>query len=1421
MPEAPAAKKTAGPSDDGSPAPKRAGQETIAKKRLLSRSTMPYYIAAAFAAGAMAWYFFLYVPAKLDYFVGVRLRALAVAANQIKAKAENLASALERVPAPCGAADRETDTPKYVDVLIPDIRLYRSADRPRPGLQLITRSTCPPSSGTATATSSEIESQRVSPQSAGKRALSAYVGWPELVSQAAELSRDDFEDLVLALPSGEVVWQREETTPRIGHLAQVLHTPAAERGWFSFRWQPSAELPKFDAPPLPKAVAAKMVSIGGRSRLLLVQTVTMSGEGVQVGGTAAAAPAPAADPNKPGTSTVPPQSGGVPAARTSATNQASATPPSTNQTPAIPPAAPTVGREQSLVVAGVVSQAELQREASSIPIPWVISLSVPVILLFLGLPLVKLATLTSRERFGFSDALFLLFAIVTVASLGAVIPLFATVVDDETDTALEQLAAKFEGRIVSEVREVMALATQLETAASTARKPRPCTVPLEEFGRQPQCDLWSVLDPTLPERGKLDVDVAIWLDADGAQQRKWSTKTQVTGRTEHRSLQHFRDLSVGRMLLLSDKPGTPPCFTYEVLRAPTTGELGTVIALPLLERRTQEGVPCAFAPAPDAPNPAYLVVNLRPLAALDAVVPPDFGFALISLDGRVLLHSQESRALVENFFEEVGESADVRRRAMSGHVGTWSGDYRGRLHRLHLRHLKDIQGAPWRIVTFRELGTPLAGVMVHQSGTFRLVFLNLLTLALLGVCVWLVWRWKHRDVRDLFNVPPPDHPRVLLLSVAFAVAALVLIIDPMALPVSPDTQYRMFRALPFLALIVSGAARLHYSSEGPAPRHHGTGGVGAWLTRAEPVLLVSLVAALPAAGFARIVDRVTAIDRNVSWLEQVQQRIAKRNERVFVRVNGPAYSDEGEHPTRAALLAGFANPANLEGYAYLDFLPDKVRTETGNSTSELAPEHGQDLVRFLLNWNPFPSRDSAGHPPVTARDGDFHLEPLRPGSPGLTLTPQAQNPPDSTAKRTAYSLPRAKFVFGVVLVLGAMAALYWSRARLVSYPPADSPSVARALRCGPDAGRHGVLVIGAPRSGKDNAVTAALEKERIPESARHRIRLLEVLADEKFVGAHRAVVRAIDHPYYLVPFAAPRRRIHIHISNLETHLVDPKRRGMALRLLEQMMTPDTPGISRALVVTTTVDPIAHFEELFDKERTGIYRDAIPEVELSRILLVLSHFHRAYEPTVTDDGSADPWLDYHSREWRRVLAWETRARCLQDVSEELTTLWAGKARVKHQDLERAVVMRASALYQLMWTSCTRREKLVLVQLAQEGFVTPQSGDVVAALMAKGLIVRRPGPALFNHTFRTFLRNIERSAVVEEWEHAEGQGVWLVAGRLVASTVVAGGLFFLMTQGYSVEALLPVVSGTGVFGVPLLRNLVARFTGGPSSSQPASA
>ena len=240
-------------------------------------------------------------------------------------------------------------------------------------------------------------------------------------------------------------------------------------------------------------------------------------------------------------------------------------------------------------------------------------------------------------------------------------------------------------------------------------------------------------------------------------------------------------------------------------------------------------------------------------------------------------------------------------------------------------------------------------------------------------------------------------------------------------------------------------------------------------------------------------------------------------------------------------------------------------------------------------------------------------------------------------------------------------------------------------------------------------------------------------------------------------------------------------------------------------MTSTIDPTAHFSEVFFEERQQVNSKMIPEVELNRLSLVLSRFRRCY---VAAEGRSPwrSWYDYVPEQWQDTLELETsNHRLLASVATELKRVWYRRDEVPLDELRHAVRVRAESAYQLLWASCTRSEKLVLIQLAQERLVNPKNRDTLEELVAKGLILPGPAPSIFNLTFRDFLRGIERTNVVQSWERMEGNGLWVVSGRLVASVLMIGGLFYLVTQGVSVQSVLPLISGSSLLGIPVVRSV----------------
>jgi hypothetical protein len=1172
--------------------------------------------------------------------------------------------------------------------------------------------------------------------------ISATVAWADLTSQASAVSRRDFEDLILADEKGDVRWQRETSTPRIGNLSELLGAPDDSASWSSFRWRAQVTAPApSDRKHLRSTALLKPVNVGGVSSLLLVQSVTIPPDTLASSGKG------------------------------------------TGQEP------------RHLYVAGLVSGDGLRQQAMQIPIAWIVFFSVPVALLLLALPFVKLATLAAKERFSFVDVLAMLLATIAAVGLGAIVP-FATMSTTATDRVLDAFADRIEGGLARETAKVLAFAEAILSRpfeGEGALSLRACAARgsglITRHGKADsrECELWQALERASPD---LDLDVVIWLNDKGQQLRKWTTKAQITGRTSHRSFDHFRDLVASRLWSLEPDTGRPPVnsrrFTIDPLRAPTTSELGVVFAMPLTD--TEENAFNAAARL-SPPQRVFFALNVRPQSVVDSVVPPGYGFAIIAPGGKVLFHSEESLSLEENFFEEVGSPKDVRERARSRRLVRWNGDYHGRPHRLRMEPISSLEGSPWLIVTFQEMTPMLSAMVLQQSGTLRLGTLSLLLLALIAIGYMLYSKIRRRRVRDLTQdilMPSPNARRAWCLIALAGIEVLALLATWMPFGRDRlDVLYATFVVIPMTTLVVTLVVRKW--SAGESPKKQGLS--ERVLSSSELGVLIMVISALPAIGFARIVQTVHDSQSQQRWYEVVQQRWSEREGRVRERISGPNYSPE----TSRLLANGFARPTATPDarplFSYLSILPEQERP---------IPPDPEAFVRRLLAWNPMSSRDDESRATALRR---------------VTSIPRDA----ADAVEPAGNVSSITLALGFTILSGFLAAAYWARNKLLPPGAMAAPNLADALEKVSKSGNEIVLLVGPPRSRKDDAVVRAVRKLAHEEPVEH-IPLLDKVVDDGFIqqtlGRVDAAVKARVAPE---GYQGP---VWIHVSNLEAQLVDETTRTQVLRLLEKLLDVRGDQPARALVVTSSIDPIAHFRELFLAERQGIYRDAVPEVSLGRSTLLLSRFRRCYAPIGPSKkrthGSRTLWArwwSYEPHEWRKTLAIELDGyRPFVQIRDELRTAWNSKAPdgVPFDDLVRAVRVRTAASYELLWASCTRSEKLVLIQLAQEGFVPSQSWDVVAPLVAKGLVVQEPVLAIFNHTFRDFLLGIERRAVVQAWEQMEGSGLWVVAGRLIGSSLVAGGLFYLTTQDFSVQSLLPIVSGTGLFGLPLVRTFVSRLS-----------
>ena len=594
----------------------------------------------------------------------------------------------------------------------------------------------------------------------------ARISWGNVLRQAAEASRRDFQDLLLARADGKVVWQRETTSPRVGDLAELLEAPKEDDSWsiFSMQWTiRTTPLKASAAGKVPLTATSKDISLDGRHSLLITQPVALTRSPWRT------------DENT------------------------------------------------GYFLAGIVSREELQRQATHIPTEWIAIGTLPFVLLFLALPFVKLATITRTERYGFWDVSALGLAIVLIVAIGGAMPFAARQPNAEIDASLEQFAASLDQNFTREASQFLELTATINQHVAALwknlhRLPG-CEVELYYQDRtkvdNQLCDLWEASTTEIAP-GFADLDIVTWVGRDAWQRVKWTTKRQMTALIRQ-DYQHFRDVMAGRTWSLRNDPPPGRPFTIEPLRSPTTSEMAFVFAVPIA------------SPGNSEPE-GMLALNVKPQSLVDPLVPPGFGFAVLGPDGRVLFHSETELSLEEDFLEELSNADIVTNAMRTRGNGRWTGDYHGRQHRFFTQPIKDLAGCPWQIVTFSDLEPMLATTAARQTVVAGLFLINLGVLALaLGLAIF-AWKMRGRGLLDGLmssSAQSRDAAAVRwslrMMAVLVALAAATILATYAVHPRWLGLCYGVFLLLPILTVVVviwsrlSAGAKTTPASQEPQP----------------------------------------------------------------------------------------------------------------------------------------------------------------------------------------------------------------------------------------------------------------------------------------------------------------------------------------------------------------------------------------------------------------------------------------------------------------------------------------------------------------------------------------------------------------------------------------------------------------------------
>src|SRR5262245_14356224 len=1097
--------------------------------------------------------------------------------------------------------------------------------------------------------------------------------------------------------------------------------------------------------------------------------------------------------------------------------------------------APTTG----WVLAGLVSQRSITAQSYAVSFSILAVMSIGLLLALLSWPFLKLLLVGDAQRIKPHDVVLIgtstLFgiALITISALD----LYAYKTLEATlDDQLESFANEIEVRANAEIKAATVQLARLAAAVESKEYPGP-----QLLAKRSVSDLAG----SMPDSKRLwlsDADLSAYpdfesfalIDENGQQIQKMTLGSFVTPRIDVVDREYFIHWT-------TDAPGTT---FFEPIQSGTTGAREAVISAKIGKNVV-----------------AALSIPMRTL--IDPVIVPGFGFVVINDEGRVLFHSDPQHSLSENFFLESDNSQRLRSLVLARHQEWVSLKYWGEDHRAFVYPLR-ISDQPFTLVTFYDQSNVRA-VNVDWlviTGTLLLIYGGVY----IGACIVILivspkyrapWVWPDPErSKQYIDVVPC----LALLTAAFLVGIAVLprgdlILFAWLIPLlawvavyavlARRHDWRTLAVPCGLAALISIlVAIVIWQTEGLAPQLLLTilvaGGVGeaaiAVWRQAEPPpsplappvnvsyslaagLLVLIVSVLPAAAFFRVghglqiesfikyaqlqvaVDRTDHAKRTddvrskqVSHEESLDRlrRLTQANRDAAdwgvyqgfffdtkpldaTRAASAGCGKEDESVSRAARLAGAAN--------------DETIAET---VEELLPFYSdasvnlREMVHSQASDGRWRWRSSGrGLAFCWASEGLPPLHSTVPAFFGASIMGLLQRP-----------------LFAVLIVsLGSVLAIVLWVVRFIM----SKIFIADVIEPLSSEPHESLREIWAPNLF---LVGEAPPASDIPEGAFCEIDLNDAPAD--FTA----------HPWW---FAEQFTRVEQSAVRQNALLLHYERKGDAafgehkLALVERIINT----LNRTVVIVSAVPPPAPAMHAADTQDAG-------EKDVNRrCAAVMSRFTVVrVRRLLLAPATASVLGGWQSSGWREIvwrlsaLGFSRSAKFLEQEQHDphVDRLWRevlpyawlpDRPPLDVGQLLVEVGERAENYYREIWATCTREEKLVLSQLAEDGLVNYKAKPTLRRLLARGLVRREPHFVLMNETFRRFVLSsfsrtevaaLEEDSTTSAWDAIRWPFLALLVGSLAFLFVTQHELFNT-TVGVitAVAAAVPaIVKMANIFG-----------------------
>jgi hypothetical protein len=1038
------------------------------------------------------------------------------------------------------------------------------------------------------------------------------------------------------------------------------------------------------------------------------------------------------------------------------------------------PPAPT----EKWVLCGLVRADAFRSESQSISYTYMLWLSAAILLSIAAYPFLKLHLSSPIERLHGSDVVKIgVFAWVVAAALtfilmdlyysryhfdraaGEHMKALAEAIDtnfgNEKEEAFAQLRDFYQERDLS--------LSLLKARASALRLPK-----LKPDGTECTPN-WAcrvnILNDKDEERDRVSLErypylqFASWSDSDGNQRIKWTTRKSVTpflNLEKDQSITYYPDVKraltdVQGAFADRDYPTSAPTQGVGTQYSANTGDNITIF-WKLFDLNGND-VPAKDPDTRANPKDVFCAsLVTQPISVIDPVLPGGFQFAIIKSDGTVVFHSDRTRNLRENFLDETDQNQEVRSRVLTRASGPLVAKYMGRPHRLYIRPMNASEGQLWTVVVFRDL---------HLEDTMNLEMLSLDSimyfLYALAIALGLALAHTTRRSRIFGTWLWPDSRKTSTyrwLAIGNGVAALLLLLL---------SELPAFLALFFCGLVVPVVAiacnflllrRHNAPSSSNGDRDNATSSHWQLYYVGACVTLLVVVAVLPCLCFTKVACdfeyKLIIASSQLRLASDIEERaggVRRGYQRTDLGHHGGKLLSEPEGETTPYFSYHHILGTSISSAQ--DVLKEPPTCGMGN------PESRERCVELFLGWAS-PAYDQL------AVDNRYLAETGSSGTRRWSSAPVGSQQRLELTKLEPGSKVRNLASLWTPLHIPWTDWRWWLGT--IALMTALFGLVRWSLR------RIFLLDLAAPVSPEN------LKSTSDPNSliAKLSMNLLVIGSDASPTVAdliNRRGVQAWDLEDVLnaAQHSAKTADGTSFVSSSTGDQVDEIiRDGRPLLLYNCDATFSTPRTNHQSLVA--LERIAS--------------------NLGASVVIAANGDPAMKAPAAQNGA---WLTL----LQSFVRIDLKSNSAQRVDE---TLEQFESRISAEGYQRWLFPRRS-----------RPQKLVLVHLAQERLVSPNSGGIVRELMTEGIVLRRWGLVTIKDSrFAEFVRCAVPPDTIKHWE---GQGAGTRSASLRTSLLVVGAAvagFLIYTQGEIFNTWVTYVTGVAA-AVPAFIRVFAVLRG----------